>query len=250
MDPRNIGVVEPGGAVNPRVYAASAAAHPEAYPADNKGMLGERLDKPGPYPVSAPGTGAVDTAAPRGPTAPAQDNYAAKGASRFAVNMFKGDQEHALFAGKGAPPPHEVAEVFKVVDPDNRMPLHEKMIASQKAVHDYWMAKGDPKQADQASFEIGQFGLTMSRQHAAQGVKALQSGDQNGALNQLMAGYGWLPDRGTPQIENNAIVIRGPDGKVTTTIPLQQGTVQNLLLGMATGQLGWDVMHASCWTAS
>jgi hypothetical protein len=247
MDPRNTNITEPGGAVNERVWRATPEAHPDAYPDDNKGMFGERLDRPGPNPVPAEaGTGsAINLGAPTTPTAPAQDNYAVKGASRFATNMFPGEQgEHALFAGKGAPPPTEVQGVFKTIDPDDKMPLHEKMVASTKAVHDYWMAKGDPKQADQAAFEIAQFGNTMARQHGAKALKAMQGGDQNGALNELMAGYGWLPDGGTPEVKGNAIVIRDAKGTVTTTIPLQPGTLQNLALGMSTGQLGWDVMHS------
>jgi hypothetical protein len=247
MDPRNTNITEPGGAVNERVWRATPEAHPDAYPDDNKGMFGERLDRPGPNPVPASaGTGsAINLGAPTTPTAPAQDNYAAKGASRFATNMFKGDDEHALFAGKGAPPPTEVQGVFKTIDPDDKMPLHEKMVASTKAVHDYWMAKGDPKRADQAAFEITQFGNTMARQHGAKALKAMQGGDQHGALNELLAGYGWLPDGGTPEVKDNALVIRDQNGTVTTTIPLQPGTLQNLALGMSTGQLGWDVMHSS-----
>lgn len=247
MDPRNTGIVEPGGAVNERVWRATPEAHPEAYPDDNRGMFGERLDRPGPTPVPAEaGAGAIATTSPMTPTAPPPpDNYAARGASRYATNTYQGTDEHALFAGHGAPPPTEMADVFKVVDPDNKMPMHERMMVAQKAVHDYWMAKDDPKRADQASFEIGQFGNTMARQHGAKAIKALQSGDQNAALNELMAGYGWLPDGGTPQIQGNTIVVRGPDGGVQTTIPLQPNTIQNLALGMATGQLGWDVMHAS-----
>jgi hypothetical protein len=245
MDPRNTGITEPGGAVNPRVWAATAEAHPDAYPDDNKGMFGERLDRPGPNPVAADATtgSAINIGAPG--TAPAPDNYAAKGASRYAANTFQGDDQHALFAGKGAATHPEMADIFKVVDPDNKLPMHEKMMVGQRAVHDYWMAKGDPKQADQAAFEIGQFGNTMARQHGAKAAKALASGDEKSALNELMAGYGWLPDGGTPTVQNNAIVIRGPNGAVQTTIPLQPGTLHNLALGMATGQLGWDVMHAA-----
>lgn len=246
MDPRNTGITEPGGAVNERVWRATPEAHPDAYPDDNKGMFGERLDRPGPHPVAADATtgSAINIGAPTTSTA-APDNYAAKGASRYASNTFQGDDQHALFAGKGAPTHAEMADVFKVVDPDGKMPMHERMIAAQKMSHDYWMSKGDPKQADQAAFEIGQFGNTMAREHGAKAAKAIQAGDQKTGINELMAGYGWLPDGGTPEVQNNAIIIRDQTGKVTTTIPLQQGTMLNLALGMSTGQLGWDVMHAA-----
>lgn len=227
-DPRNTQIVDASGRVNPRVYQASAAVHPEAYK-DNVGMFGERLDRPGPQPVPAyDGTGG---------------SYAMQGAARWA----EGQHPQVLYGQHSVVSPKEVHNAFQVADPDNKLPLHQKMIASAQAAHDFWMSQpGDPaenqKRADEAAGQITQFGVKMSQQHAMKAMKMLQSGDTQGATNELMAGYGWLPDGGTPEVQNGGIVIRNDDGSVKLTMPINPKTLSNVALGMATGRLGWDVM--------
>jgi len=149
----------------------------------------------------------------------------------------------SLYSGKGAATTDEVGTMFMAVDPDGKMPLDKRMEASAKALHDFYIAKNDPKMAAQAVFQIAQYGVAQSRQNGAAALKMAQAGNEQGALKELMAGYSWLVDKGTARIDGQNIVVMGDDGKMRAQIPLQPGTVQNLAMGMMSGQLGWDALR-------
>ena len=150
---------------------------------------------------------------------------------------------HALYSGKGAGTTDEIGALMRAVDPHNEMPLDKRMEATAKLAHDIHVASGDVKMAAESSFNVIQYGITQSREHGAQALKLAQNGDEQGALKEIMAGYTWLADKGSAAVRDGSIVVTGDDGKVRMQIPLQPGTVQNLAMGMMSGQLGWDAVR-------
>lgn len=154
----------------------------------------------------------------------------------------------ALYSGKGAGSTEQVGSMMMAVDPENKMPLDKRFEAAAKLAHDIHIANGNPKEAAESSFAIVQYGVMKSREHGAAAMKMLQQGDQQGALKELMAGYTWLADKGSASVKDNSIVITGDDGKVRAQIPLQEGTVQNLTMGMMSGQLAWDAIRRGSGT--
>ena len=155
----------------------------------------------------------------------------------------KEQAQAALFSGKGAATTHEVGALMMAVDPENKMPLDKRFDAAAKLAHDFHMSEGDVKMASESAFNVIQFGVTKAREHGAAAVKAIQAGDEKGALNEIMSGYTWLADKATAAVKDGSIVVTGDDGKVRAQIPLQPGTVNNLAMGMMSGQLPWDAIR-------
>lgn len=155
----------------------------------------------------------------------------------------KDQAQAALFSGKGAADAQQIGAIMMAVDPENKMPLDKRFEAAAKMAHDFHVANGDVKQAAETAFSVMQFGVTKAREHGAQAVKALQAGDEQAALKEIMAGYTWLADRATARVADGSIVVTGEDGKVRAQIPLQPGTVNNLAMGMMSGQLPWDAIR-------
>jgi hypothetical protein len=150
---------------------------------------------------------------------------------------------HELYTGKGAADPQMMAKVFQTVDPDNKMNMEQKMQAAINAVHDFHMKAGNKTAADQSAFEVAQYANTLARHQAAQAIKQMQSGDHQGAITSLINGYNMLPDGHSASYENGNIVLKDRTGKPVASYVMDERAMKNIALGMATGQLGWDVIR-------
>jgi hypothetical protein len=140
------------------------------------------------------------------------------------------------------PDQQTMMQIMKMVDPDGKMPTSQRMELAAKTAHEWYLSQGDRAGAVTAVGEITQFGVNQSRNHGVQAAKLAQSGNFQGAVQQLIAGYDWLPNGQHASVQGNQIVVVDKNGKPTMNIPLDPKTVLNLSLGMATGKLGWDVM--------
>lgn len=151
--------------------------------------------------------------------------------------------KHALYSGTGAADPKMMQQVFQTVDPQGTMPMEQKLTAAVKAVHDFYMKTGDTENANKSAFEVAQFGNAQAREHGKQALQLMQSGNMQGATDALIKGYNWLPDGKTASAENGQVVIRDEGGQTVAAYPLDPKAMQNIALGMASGQLGWDVIR-------
>jgi len=177
-----------------------------------------------------------------------------KAASDYAAHQFhlmEPDQHsergyHAVIAGSGAANPGVMDFIFKKIDPQGQMPMNQKIEKAQAAMYDFWVSKGQPEKASKVAFEIAQFGNQQAKQHGGNAMELLKKGDQQGAINELLSGYNWLPDGHTANFDprSNTVIMHDLNGQETARIPLQPGTVQNLAAGMASGELGWDIMRS------
>jgi hypothetical protein len=151
----------------------------------------------------------------------------------------------AIMAGSGAANPGIVHQIFQKIDPQGTMPMNVKIEKAQQAVYDYWVSQKQPEKAAKVAFEIAQFGNQRAKEHGAEAMELLQKGNMTGAIQHLLAGYNWLPDGHTANYDarTNTVVMHDLGGSETARIPVQQGTLQNLAAGMATGELGWDIMR-------
>lgn len=194
------------------------------------------MDREGRQPIPRP----TDTA-PGGPMA-----YKA-GAAEYATAVSGGTDEGQakLYSGAGSPDPKVVEGVFKVVDPDNKLSVGDRVAVAARTTYDFYKQQGNEAEAKKAAFEITQYGVSKSREHGVAAIKAAQSGDMQGAVQQLTQGYDWLPNGQQAVVQGNQIVVMDRNRKPLMQLPLDAKTIQNLAMGMATGKLGWDAMGAA-----
>jgi hypothetical protein len=212
--------------------------------------------RPGGTPTADPVVPGDKTAPDRTPPGPVVYDQrvgqaAAQGATSFANRLFHQDRQDAntergkaaMYSGAGAPDPKAMQEVFKVIDPDNKLPMNQKIELAAQQVYDRFMQQGDQKAAENAAFEVTQFGIKMSTKHGSDAMKLIQQGNVAGAVGHLLAGYNWIPNGQTAEQRGSNIVLVNKQGQVTQQFPLDPKMIQNIALGMSTGQLGWDVMQ-------
>jgi hypothetical protein len=149
----------------------------------------------------------------------------------------------ALYSGVGAPDQKMMDNIFKTIDPENKMSMDQKMMAAVTAVHAFHIKEGKPDEANKAAFEVAQYANSQARNYAATAMKQMQSGDHQGAINSLITGYNQLPDGHTATYENGNLVLRDQTGKSVANYVMDERAMKNIALGMATGQLGWDVIR-------
>jgi hypothetical protein len=151
--------------------------------------------------------------------------------------------KHALYGGAGAADPKLMEQIFQKVDPENRMSMDQKMMAAVKNVNDFYMGQGDKENAAKSAFEVSQFAVQMSKQHGAEAIKQMQAGNMQGAVDTMIKGYNFLPDGNTASVQGNNLVITSEGGQQVASYALDERGIKNIALGMATGQLGWDVIR-------
>src|SRR5262245_50911227 len=134
---------------------------------------------------------------------------------------------------------------MKVVAPGGKRAVPQRMQAASQLSHDFYMKQGDKQGADQSAFEVAQYGVSQSRNHGVEAIKALQRGDTSAAIAQLTQGYDWLPNGKHAVVQGGQLIVVGADNKAEMTIPINPQTIGNLAMGMASGKLGWDVLQHS-----
>lgn len=236
LDPRNVHAVDRWGQTNLFQAAAPTAGGPPQPRMPGSAMAD--TNSPANAGMSSNNAANDMTAIMQNVTGYAQQQFHLGSADEHSGRGY-----NALLSGRGADDPNAIHAAMVAVDPKGQMPLHQRMLATIKAAHDYYASRGDHEKAAKVSFEIAQFGSKMARQHGQAAVGQLQKGNTGAALNDLMAGYNWLPDDHTADMDpsGKALVLRDNSGRVTSTVPLDATHLQNLALGMATGQLQWDV---------
>ena len=237
-DPRNIGVIDTSGKVNQQAYAASPMAHPEAYPAGTDqftpgGQTSQTIDQRDAQPAT---TGAL------------------KGAVNFVKNIFHqgtpdqhtNDGYTALTKGAvGAPDDDTMRSVFAVVDPNNQLDLKHRMELATRTGYDWYMHNGQPEKAEKFATDALQYGNKMAQNYGDQAIKELKAGNRDQAIKHLQTGYSWLPDgyHADPTADGKFMEIHDGKGKTVQKIPLDDKSIQNLGVGMATGTLYWDTVQ-------
>jgi hypothetical protein len=228
-DPRNIAIVDESGQgrVNPKQW--------------------ERAQK-----------GAIDPKAPGERTGEAAAKFtnqytnALAGATKYMEETFhqkKGDPNQAegygamTFKATGAPDPQVVNDVFKVIDPNNELLPKERMELATRAMHDWYVSRGDTKNADKVAAEMLQHGNKQAQGHGNNALALIKKGDRQGAVAEIQKAYDWLPDGYSADIKGNNLVIANSQGKVLNQIPLDDKMIANLGTGLATGTLYWDVVQ-------
>lgn len=176
-----------------------------------------------------------------------------KAASDFAAHQFhlmepethSAAGYHALMSGAGAGNPAYIHQIFQQLDPNGTMPMNVKIEKAQQAVYDFWVSQRQPEKAAKVAFEVAQWANQQAKEHGGKAMEMIKNGDQNGALHELLAGYNWLPDGHTANYDprSNTVVMHDIHGRESARIPVQPGTIQNLAMGMASGELGWDIMR-------
>ena len=177
-----------------------------------------------------------------------------KAASDFAGHVFHltaNDEHtaggyHALMAGHGAAPINMIEQGFQKLDPQGKMPVNQKIELLSQHLYDYYVSQGKPEMASKVAFEVAQFGSVMAKKQAGQAGDLLQGGDFDGAMTHLTAGYNWLVDGHTADYDPRSRMVTLRDsksGEVTGQIPATPELIKNLTLGMASGELNWDIMR-------
>ena len=241
-DPRNIHAVDRWGRSR-SAGAASAGAEDGARPSVRTAEGGDGLN-----PQGSSGQGAGQST-----NNVASDLAASRGASNFAEHTFhlgNADKNsasgyEALASGHGAPTIGTIEKMRMAVDPDGRLPPNELMRQLRNKSYEFYMQKGDQARADKAAFEVSQFGNVMAKSHGTNAQKLLAKGDIEGATHEVAAGYNWLPNGHTVNIDPSGkmAVIEGPDGKVVQQVPITPQVLKQVSDGMTHGVFNWDVMN-------
>ena len=165
------------------------------------------------------------------------------GAVSYAQRVSGGNPQ-ALYSGQSEADPRVVQAAVNAVDPDGSMPVEQRVPLAAKAVHDFHMANGDKESADKSSFEIAQYGVTLSRDFGAKAQQALQAGDINGAVGHLLAGYNVIPNQATAQFDpqTRTITVMDPSGRVKHKLSMDPNVLGRIAGMMSEGRLGWQAM--------
>lgn len=143
----------------------------------------------------------------------------------------------------------EVKAVADTVDPHRQMTQGDRNIAMYQELQDYWLSKGRPDKAAEASL-----GLTMYNRRSAQAtggmaLAALDKGDVRSAAQWLSKGFNYVPNNQSLHVSQDfqtqkdkdgkeildkdgyPVPMKGPDGK-----PILLDTITYRLLDNATGK--------------
>jgi hypothetical protein len=230
MDPRNIGVIDTEGRnkgqVNRQVYAASPMTHPEAYGKGEDQFTKGRT---------------ITTSALKGATEFVADQF-----HQNTPDAHTAEGYHALTFGKaGAPDDDTMRSVFAVVDPNNQLDYKHRLELATKTGYDWYMHNGQPEKAKKFAADALQYGNAKAQTYGNAAIEEMKAGNRDGAIKHLQTGYGWLPDgyHADPTADGKTMEIHDGKGNVVQKIPLDDKTVQNLAVGMATGTLYWDTVQ-------
>lgn len=249
LDPRSGMTIDASGRVTPIAGTGAGGTGGGNIPRDNLPPSTEPMGGTGmnPQGVNAYGAGLSTNNAANDMTAIMQS------ASDFAAHTFhlnKNDQHsaggyHAVMAGHGAAPINLIEAGFQKIDPQGRMPMNQKIELLAQHTFDYYASQGQPERAAKVAFEIAQFGNVMAKQHAKQAGDILQNGNIPGAAQELVNGYNWLVDGHTADYDqrSNSITLRdAKTGQPTGRLPVTPQLVEQLVYGMMSGELNWNIM--------
>ena len=86
--------------------------------------------------------------------------------------------------GAGGAPAVDMAQVYKKIDPDNKMPESVRNLNAINAVYNFYQAAGDPTKAKSAAAQMLQYYRTASSQYAALGRRSCCRRRQYGCRDQ------------------------------------------------------------------
>ena len=140
--------------------------------------------------------------------------------------------------GAGGAPAVDMAQVFKKVDPDNKMPESVRNLNAINGVYNFYQSAGDPVKAKSAAAQMLQYYRTASSQYAALAKAAAGDGNMDAATKMFTKSYANIPDGQDAKLWVNK------DGNIGYTIKNQDGTETHKGI-MSPQQFGSQLMKVS-----
>lgn len=142
----------------------------------------------------------------------------------------------ALARNDGAPPPEQIEQAKKVVNP--RGELDDSLATTYAMVKSYQhhLAKGDVKSAQQAAAAFILYSKERAQKLGALATVALQNGDETAGRQALMHAFNLAPNGQKVTIDGNkAIVVDQASGKPIKEIELNPEFMLKAAMGLADG---------------
>ena len=211
----------------PTATSGAAPAAPAVGPAIGGGAgydIGARRRTPTPLP---------DTGVTAGLKYLAETSGIGQGAIQPALRQ-QAIQRYAR--GAGGAPAVDMAQVYKKIDPDNKLPESVRNLNAINSVYNFYMATNDPAKAKSAAAQMLQYYRTASSQYAALAKAAAGDGNMDAATKMFTKSYANVPDGQDAKLWVNK------DGNIGYTIKNQDGTETHKGI-MSPQQFGSQLMH-------
>lgn len=160
---------------------------------------------------------------------------------------FDPDANMRKFAQDRGMTPEEWDEVSSAVDPEGRMDDDVRMVAALNATYEYFVSKGQLKEAKVAAMRILLYGRDMASRYGSAAVEAMRLGDPSKAGDYLREAYKWVPDGRDVEFEldengSGRYVQKDAEGNVTAEGPFSSQEMVAAALGLADGQAYWSMI--------
>lgn len=220
---------ELGGAQPQAIPTQGGAAPAPAPGGDSGGGLGEALHGALSFLSSTFGLGQQNAALP------GTDSKLKDGQKRFAQ-------------GEGSVSPAEYNDVMKTVDPKGELPESARRVAALNAVYRYYLDRGDVDKANKAAASLVQTARLEAAKYGTVALQALKSGDQQGAIKAIQAGYDATPDGKDLQVDAATGTFKQVDSKSGQATGEGKITPEALIAaaeGLQNGSMYWEQVMAA-----
>jgi hypothetical protein len=144
--------------------------------------------------------------------------------------------------GAVAMSPQEVEAVKAKIDPDGKMPLHERNMKALGEIWKYYLGKNDLNSAHAAAAGMVENYQQMAAKYASLSAVAAQKGDMNSAIEAAIRAYAYVPNGGSIKLKYDPGTKRisyehtAEDGKVTARGLVTPDEMGQKIMGLATPQ--------------